>query len=157
MCIACFLTFAVILSFVSDRFPRSSVNIPIFSIYLVIQSFLSASTIATQVLVLHLYHTDDTHMSPLRYVIRKGCTFRRPSRAVSPMTPISEGAHKTVEDGHRGAEDMQKDDESISVDEEIEIDKRFKSIAVTMERCFGILIFISNILSLVLFPGTVLS
>ena len=138
MSLVCFLTFTVLLSFVSDRLPRSSINIPIFSIYLIIQSLLSGLTIAAQVLVLHVYHTEDTNMSLVRCALSRICSSKNSSQCV---TPILHAEHMP---------------DAINVDSSQETEQKLKLLALKMDRCFGVLIFVLNSVSLALFPGCVL-
>ena len=106
MCMAIFLTFAVFLTLISDHLPRSSVNIPAFNLYLVMQTAISGFTIASEVLVLNVYNVDSAHASRfmvrLKTIFNFGCHMcshgqEQSKRPFEPMAEMRDDKKNTTE------------------------------------------------------------
>ena len=159
------LTFAVFLTLVSDSLPRSSIHIPVFSVYLVFETCLSGLTIVLEVIVSYVYNSDPSGNSILIGYLQKfysKCTMAerkgKRNKNVSSSTDMydkhglrdngTDDVHLEVFEDNTSKFNLQMHD---TVADHTNINKDCKDIAIMMDRVFFFLMTMLNILAVCIF------
>ena len=151
ICMISFLTFAVFASSIRDSLPRSSINIPRFNVYLMVQFVLSGFNILAQAFVLHIYFSNEPNMSIVRRIVYKLCNLIKQNRRSTINISLNSENELTTSPKATG-------DTTIDTCAEIRCGNHndFPTIAIKIDRYLGFFAVVMNIASLATYLGSVL-